>query len=182
MKSGIKTVGIDDGHFTKDNDKETLVVGAVVRGNIELEGVLRTHIEIDGCDATEKIIEMIKKSRHYRQLKAVFTNSIMLGGLNILDINQMYEELGISVIAVLRKEPNIQKLVDGIKERFPEKAEILVEYGKPKRFGKIYYYSVGKNVEELIKITTRKGSIPEPIRLAHLIATGVTLGESRGRA
>ena len=35
---------------------------------------------------------------------------------------------------------------------------------------------------ELIAGTTLHGNLPEPLRLAHLIAGGVTTGASRGRA
>jgi endonuclease V-like protein UPF0215 family len=34
----------------------------------------------------------------------------------------------------------------------------------------------------LLAATTLHGNVPEPLRLAHLIAGGVTTGESRGRA
>jgi len=34
----------------------------------------------------------------------------------------------------------------------------------------------------LLRATTLHGNLPEPLRLAHLIAGGVTTGKSRGRA
>ena len=34
----------------------------------------------------------------------------------------------------------------------------------------------------LVAATTLHGNLPEPLRLAHLIAGGITTGESRGRA
>ena len=34
----------------------------------------------------------------------------------------------------------------------------------------------------LLRATTLHGNVPEPLRLAHLIAGGVTTGASRGRA
>ncbi len=36
--------------------------------------------------------------------------------------------------------------------------------------------------KEIIKLSTIRGVIPEPIRVAHLIASGVTRGESYGKA
>lgn len=181
MKTGIKTVGIDEGHWTR-NQKETVLIGAIVRGNIELEGVLKTSITVDGNDGTEKIIEMVGKSRFYPQLKAVFINSIVLAGVNVVNIKEIHEKLDMPVIAIVRKIPQTKRLIEGIKETFPEKAERLKSYGPPKKFGAVYYYAAGENIEELIKVTTRRGNIPEPIRLAHIIASGITLGESRGRA
>ena len=49
----------------------------------------------------------------------------------------------------------------------------------------IYIKCVGVSIEEakeIIKISTIRGVIPEPIRVAHLIASGVIKGESHGKA
>jgi endonuclease V-like protein UPF0215 family len=35
---------------------------------------------------------------------------------------------------------------------------------------------------EVVKLSSTRSAIPEPIRAAHLIAAGVTTGESRGSA
>jgi len=39
-----------------------------------------------------------------------------------------------------------------------------------------------KEAKEIIKLSTIRGVIPEPIRVAHLIASGITRGESYGKA
>jgi endonuclease V-like protein UPF0215 family len=39
-----------------------------------------------------------------------------------------------------------------------------------------------EQAEALLRATTLHGKLPEPLRLAHLIAGGVTRGTSRGRA
>jgi endonuclease V-like protein UPF0215 family len=49
----------------------------------------------------------------------------------------------------------------------------------------IYVKCVGltiKEAKEIIKISTIRGVIPEPIRVAHLIASGLKRGESYGKA
>ena len=49
----------------------------------------------------------------------------------------------------------------------------------------LYVQYVGmtfSTVCEILRLCTIRGAIPEPIRIAHLIATGITLGESHGRA
>jgi endonuclease V-like protein UPF0215 family len=43
----------------------------------------------------------------------------------------------------------------------------------------------GLSIEEarrLVRATTLHGQVPEPLRLAHLIAGGIVTGRSRGRA
>jgi uncharacterized protein len=37
-------------------------------------------------------------------------------------------------------------------------------------------------VGKIIRLSSTRGNIPEPLRVAHLIATGIILGESRGKA
>ena len=39
-----------------------------------------------------------------------------------------------------------------------------------------------KDALEIVKLSTTRSNIPEPIRTAHLIAAGVEKGESRGSA
>jgi hypothetical protein len=36
--------------------------------------------------------------------------------------------------------------------------------------------------EEIIKRSMVRGAVPEPLRLAHIIASGLARGESKGRA
>jgi len=53
---------------------------------------------------------------------------------------------------------------------------------KPK---KIFFQCSGISVEEaqeLIQLTSINGIVPEPIRISHLIGSGLFFGESKGRA
>ncbi|MFW5904386.1 MAG: DUF99 domain-containing protein, partial [Candidatus Saliniplasma sp.] len=36
-------------------------------------------------------------------------------------------------------------------------------------------------VERIIKLFTIRGRIPEPIRISHIVASGIVRGESRGK-
>ena len=47
--------------------------------------------------------------------------------------------------------------------------------------GKLYVQAVGLEPEtafEVVRVTTRTGLIPEPLRLAHIVASAVMTGES----
>ena len=49
----------------------------------------------------------------------------------------------------------------------------------------IYVKCTGINIadaKEIINLSTIRGVIPEPIRVAHIIASGITRGESYGKA
>jgi len=190
IKDEIRIIGIDDGHFDKDKDKKVLIVGAIMRGGKQIDGVLSNYIEIDGDDATDKIIEMIERTTHIKQLRIIMTNGISFAGFNIIDMNRIFEELKMPVIAVIRKKPDMEKFISALKKvrNFEKKLEILKRLPQPKpiktRYGITYFQNVGisdEDTKEIILKTSINSRIPEPVRVAHLIATGVTLGYSRGK-
>ena len=39
-----------------------------------------------------------------------------------------------------------------------------------------------EDAEEIVRISTTRSAIPEPLRVAHIIAAGIISGESRGSA
>ncbi len=39
-----------------------------------------------------------------------------------------------------------------------------------------------ESVRKILELTSTHSNIPEPIRISHLIASGIVLGESHGRA
>ncbi|MBN1609187.1 MAG: DUF99 family protein [Polyangiaceae bacterium] len=57
--------------------------------------------------------------------------------------------------------------------------------GQPLRVQQLWIQRAGLSLEQARKVvvaTTLHGNIPEPLRLAHLIAGGIAAGKSRGRA
>ena len=64
IKKEIRILGIDDSPFDKFRDKKVLIVGTVYRGGTYMDGVISTYAEVDGSDSAERIIEMIKRTRH----------------------------------------------------------------------------------------------------------------------
>jgi endonuclease V-like protein UPF0215 family len=190
IKREIRIVAWDDGPFdfkTKDKD---ILVGVIFRGGQFLDGMLKTEVEIDGLDATEKIIERIQKTRH-KDLRIIMLDGITFAGFNTVDIKEMYEKTKLSVIVVNRKKPDVEKFVASLKN-LPE-SEKRIECVK--NAGPFYWvsiknkrvcfqcYGIAKDdAAKVIKETSTMSLIPEPLRVAHLIATGFVLGESVGGA
>ena len=79
-----------------------MIVGTVFRGGDWMDGVLRSDITKDGLDATDIISKMIKKSKHYGQIRVVMLDGITYAGFNVVDIEELYGETGIPVIVVMR--------------------------------------------------------------------------------
>jgi endonuclease V-like protein UPF0215 family len=191
VKEEIRILGIDDGPFTR-KDKKVIVVGVVFRGGEFIDGLLRTYVEIDGLDATEKLSEMINSSKHKQQLKVIMLDGITLGGFNIIDVKKLYSETRIPVIVINRKVPDLKSIKVALEKNFDDfekRWKMILNAGKIKelKFEKfsIYYQNIGledEDAEEIILISVKHAQIPEPLRVAHLIATGIVKGESEGHA
>jgi len=185
IKEEVRIIAWDDCCFEKSS-KEVLVVGVVFRGGKFLDGMLSTKIEKDGMDVTGRISEAIKKSRHLDQLSIIMLDGITFGGFNLIDIQELYNETGLPVIVVQRKKPAMEKFLSALKifEDHSERKETVEKAGQLYKFNKIYYqkYGIGKEeCERILKMTCVRSDVPEPLRVAHLIASGFS-GESRGRA
>ena len=190
MKQQIRLLGIDDSPFTF-TEKYATVIGVVMRGGEYLEGVIRNQVSVDGTDATHICKEMIKNTRHRRQLRAMMLDGIALGGFNVVDIEEIYASTELPVITVTRDRPDFEKIKLALKKNFDDWNERLNLMMKGEihevitSHNPIYVKCAGTSIEEtkeIIKLSTIRGVVPEPIRVAHLIASGVTQGESYGKA
>jgi endonuclease V-like protein UPF0215 family len=190
MKNQIRILGIDDSPFTF-NDKYCTIIGVVMRGGDYIECVLKEQVEIDGDDATQICINMINSTRHKKQLKSVLIDGVSLGGFNTVDIEKIFKKTNIPVMTITRDEPNFAEIKNALEKNFNdwEKRWELINKGElfeiQTKHNPIFVKFIGINIEEakeIIKISTIRGVIPEPIRVAHLIASGITKGESYGKA
>ncbi len=195
IKPEIRILGFDDGSFESEFDEKCCLVGVVMRGGEWVDGVLVDEISIDGFDSTSTIIDMIESSRHKDQLRVVLSSGITFGGFNVLDVGRVYEETGLPVIVVSREEPDMDSVKSALKnlENWEDRWEKLVSagdiipverVGSGERKSTIYIQVEGMGVEdakELVDMVATRSSIPEPLRLAHLIGTAISRGESVGR-
>jgi hypothetical protein len=190
MKQQIRLLGIDDAPFTF-NEKYATVIGVVMRGGEYLECVLREQVAVDGTDATLVCKNMVTNSRHRKQLKAVMLDGIALGGFNVVDINELFASTDLPVMTITRDKPDFEKIKTALRNNFDDWEERWNQMTQESlhkvetRYNPIYVKCAGLSIgeaKEIIKLSTIRGAIPEPIRVAHLIASGITRGESYGKA
>ena len=185
IKPEIRVLGVDDGVFIPHSKGLVDVVGVVFRGGYWLDGVMRTEVEVDGLDGTEKIASMIIESPHYKQLRIIMLSGITLAGFNVVDIKELYNKTGLPVIAITRDMPNMKEIEQAI-ERLPEKekrwraiqnAGEIIKVRTREEEEPIYMQIAGierEDAEKIVKITSTRSNIPEPLRVAHIIASGLT--------
>lgn len=190
IKPEIRILGIDDAPLVS---KKILVIGTVFRGGLWLDGVLKTEVEKDGLDATQKIIEMTRNSRHYGQVRVLMLNGVTIAGFNVVDIQKVSREVKLPVIVVMRQMPDfnaIEKALQNLSKpktrlRMIKKAGEIREVKTQKRGLPVYIQSVGidlEKAEEVVRLASTHSRVPEPLRVAHLIASAMVYGESAGRS
>jgi endonuclease V-like protein UPF0215 family len=190
IKEEVRILGLDDGPFSR-GDREVVVVGVVFRGGSFLDGVLSTKVEVDGLDATDKIIGLVNGTK-FRDLRVVMIDGLGFGGFNLVDIGRFYNETKLPIIVVVRDKPDFDEIKSALENlpykeerwRLIEKAsEVMSVETKPGK--KIHMQFSGikeEDAREIVKLSATRSLIPEPIRVAHLIAQGIVLGESKGKA
>ena len=185
-KKEIRVIGIDDSPFNKFGKGNILVIGVIFRGGSWLDGVLSTKVRVDGNNATKKLAEMINKCKFKPQLQCIFLDGIALGGFNVVDIQQLNKKTNLPVIVVIRHKPDIDTIKKTlIKINKKNKIKLIEKAGEVIKINNIYAQLKGiskEKAKEILDIVCTRSHIPEPVRIAHLIASGIVKGESRGKA
>ena len=185
IKSEIRVLGIDDGRFIPQTRGTVDIVGVVYRGGYWFEGLMRSKVSIDGLDAIEKIASMIKNSPFYGEIRIVFLDGLSFAGFNIVDINELSRMLDLPVISVVREKPDLEKIKNALQnlpdflERWKaiENAGKLIKVKNRKNDNPIFIQIAGillDDAEKIIKKTSTHSNIPEALRVAHIIASGLT--------
>ena len=185
IKPEIRVLGVDDGVFTPHKKGLVPVVGVVFRGGYWLDGVMHTKVEVDGFDATEKITTMIINSPHYKQLRVIMLDGVTFAGFNVVDIKKLSLETKLPVIAVTREKPNLTEIREALKNlkgserrwKAMLNAGRMFEVFTKNKKEKVYMQISGileEDAEKILKLTSTRSSIPEALRVAHLIASGIS--------
>ncbi|AEH25391.1 endonuclease dU [Pyrococcus yayanosii] len=186
VKPEIRVVGFDDGTFSfKATGDKTILVGVVMKGAKEVVGVLTRWITVDGLDATDAIIDAVLRSR-FKDLRVIMLRGITYAGFNVVDVERVFEETGLPVVIVIKKRPDVGAMEVALRKHFPDAAlriSLIRKLGPIRELipGKLFYQVWGIEPEKAVEIirVTRKGAlVPEPLRLAHMIASAVMTGES----
>jgi len=179
-------LGIDDAPFEKSQGRPVPVIGVLMEGSDLVEGVALTRFPVDGGDATGFLAGWIHGLRWRAAIQAVVLGGITLAGLGLIDLEALAARLGIPVHAVTRREPGDSRLGRALTAAgLPERLAIAERSPRAVRAAPGLYVAFAgtdsAQAVKLIRATLRKSRMPEPLRLAHLMAQALERGESRGR-
>ena len=179
-------VGFDDAPFERTWRGDVLLVGAVFSAT-RLDGVLSARVRRDGVNATRVVRNLVVNSRFFDQLQLVMLQGIAFAGFNVVNIEELYTTTGLPVMAVVRKAPDFAAIRKALLQRVPgglRKWRLIEQAGTMDVVAGLHVQRRGITLAETDHVIRRfavHGSLPEPLRTAHLIAGGVGRGESRHR-
>jgi endonuclease V-like protein UPF0215 family len=185
IKPEIRVLGVDDGVFVPHVESLVLIVGVVFRGGYWVDGVMHSAILVDGFDATEKISNMITDSPQYEELRVIMLNGITFAGFNVVDIKALNAATGLPVVAVTREKPDLPRIYRALKHlpRSEERWKAVLNAGEMAEIStrneneKVYLHTAGVSLidaEKIVRLTSTRSNIPEALRVAHLVASGIS--------
>ena len=177
-------LGIDDGRFVPRTKGVADVVGVVYRGGYWFEGIMHTSVTIDGLDSTEKIAVMIKDSPYFGTLRVVLLDGVTFGGFNVVDLRELSRLVALPVISVARDEPDMVEIKKALRNLpdFETRWQAMTNAGQlfavqtRKGENPVYVQTAGISrdfAEKILKQTSVHSNIPEALRVAHLVASGL---------
>jgi hypothetical protein len=184
IKPEIRVLGVDDGVFIPHAKGFAPIIGVVFRGGCWLDGVMSTKVEVDGFDATDRIASMVVNSPHYKQLRVIMLDGVTFAGFNVVDIKKLNAETDLPIIAVTRDKPDFNEIREALKHlpssekrwKAVTNAGEIFEVPTRNKGEKVYMEVSGIHEEDarkIVRLTSTRSSVPEALRVAHLIASGM---------
>ncbi len=179
-------LGVDDAPFDKAQRGPVPIVAVTMEAADRLEGVAIGAFPVDGEDATGFLAGWIATLRTRRSLQAVMLGGITIAGLGIVDLPLLAERTGLPVLAVTRRKPGNAEVLAALRAAgLAHRGPVLERSPPASRVADgLYLACAGTDRwhgERLVRATLGKSRLPEPLRVAHLIAGAIATGESRGR-
>jgi endonuclease V-like protein UPF0215 family len=146
------------------------------------ENIYLTDVTIDGLDSTDSIYSLIKNVT----FDFLFLSGITFAGFNVVDVKTLNKLLDKPIIVIITEKPRNFAIKNALKQHFQDwiKRWGLIEALKPiyplqtnKNYKPIYFEIEGmdfKNASKLLLSCTVQGRIPEPIRVANILAKELT--------
>ncbi|MGC9345631.1 MAG: DUF99 family protein [Candidatus Bathyarchaeales archaeon] len=174
-------MGVEDGSFQKGITPKALLVAVLFKG-LEIEDVKIVRITVDGLDATEKLVKILREWK----FEAIMLAGISFAGFNVVDPTIIHKQFEKPVIVISRTKPNNKAVKQALQRHFEdwrvrwdvfEKLGLIHKVVASTGGPPVYVETVGVSAEwagNLIRALSVYSRIPEPIRVARLIARGLS--------
>jgi hypothetical protein len=178
FKKGLRVLAIAES-FSKEVKDRSVLAGVVTRKDRVIDGFALTEITVGGMDATDGVLELFK-SLDRNDINLIMLNGCVVAWFNVIDLTRLHETVKLPLICVTYEES--QGLEKYFKEYFPGDSERRIDiYEKNCRRReallhtgyKVFIREVGLEFDDAVRLLnafTIQGGLPEPLRLAKLLA------------
>jgi len=178
-------VGVEDGGFSReslDGSIQKALLLSVLMRKTWVEEIRATTITVDGLDATNRLCDMLKGW----SFDAVMLAGVSFAGFNLIDPRAVYQEYEKPVIVISRTQPDNVAVRNALIRHFEDWKTRWSIFDKLGQIHKvvsmineppIYVEMVGAELnwtKTLVRATSVCCRVPEPVRVARLIAHGLT--------
>jgi hypothetical protein len=173
---------VDDGAFhVRRGAVGSAVIVAVLFHGSRISATRIGRIEVDGTDANAVLLALLKTLAY----DVVMLSGISFGGFNLVDIKRLSRETGKPVIAVIGGRPNNTAVEQALRGHFKDwelrwravqNAGSLYSCKPFLEEPKVYFEVKGcspRFAGKLIASSSTISRLPEPIRVAGLLARGL---------
>ncbi len=184
-------IGIDDGPFKPKSEAKASFAPLVVAWlhGSHLYRLRLGRITVDGLDATGEALCLLKGSRGI----PILLSGVTFGGFNLIDPQVIQRRCKAPVIVVVGARPNNRAVKRALVKHFPDwrkRWEIIKSLGPLRRVRTVgdepplFYENFGCTPLEAKRILSSAAyvsRVPEPVRVAGLLASGL-FSETPGRS
>jgi endonuclease V-like protein UPF0215 family len=140
--------------------------------------------QVDGLDSTDTILGLLST----RQADIVFLSGASFAGFNVVDSIRLYNILHIPIIIISREKPDNASVKRALRKHFTDwnkRWELVRDLGRVHAFAPrpsdqpLHFEAVGisaAQARKMIRPYCTTSRIPEPIRVAGIMAKGLGLG------
>jgi endonuclease V-like protein UPF0215 family len=188
FKRGLRVLAVAES-FSKKGEDRSVLAGVVMRKDGVIDGFAMTSVTIGGMDATDGVLDLFKAMGR-NDINLIMLNGCVIAWFNIIDLAKLHEVLNLPLVCVTYEESS--GLEKYIKEYFPndwERRINVLQKNCNRREAslhtghRVFLREVGLEFDDAVRLLnefTLQGGVPEPLRLAGLLARTVHMTIHKG--
>jgi endonuclease V-like protein UPF0215 family len=176
-KKGVRVLGVSES-FQRE-DERSIAVGVVMRGDMRIDGIGFCEPQVGGKDATDELVAMYSRLAR-EDIRVWLLGGCIISWFNVVDSVRLNEETKVPVVCLsYNPSEGIEKY---FREYFPDdwqsRIEMMDRGGQRQEVSlktghSVFLSTSGITLDKARKLVnqfTLDGRVPEPIRVARIIA------------
>ena len=154
----------------------TPLVGVLMRVDGTIENVLTDFIPLDG-NRTESVITAFVEKIGGGNVNVILTEGVTFGGFDIIVPDEMYSKTGIPFISVTKGKGDLDSMISALEKHGDSEklSKLRALHPVRKDIGdRLFTLNMSgiseKEAISLVRKLMRVGNVPEPLRIADMIA------------